>query len=332
MSPDIDRDEQRFAQLLRESTPQPPFDISLDAVVRQRDRRRIAARTTTIAVTAVTAAAALLATVAGVPDLLQRGTLVRVAEATDNLSVEYHGATFSAPAGWRLDEEPACGLPANQSIILGTRSWPPTACPVPAPKQAPTWVWFDRINAGIDMSGLDTTYAGKPSPRKIDIDGQPAYLQRQTRGNLGYVVTLPWLGVRAEISSPSDQTARQLLDRISVAATGEGLAVPEDANTVVLRSFGDGRRASAAHQVTVTGRKAAAILEELRGLKIRQKSDAHCTPATDHDRVLLTAYGPSLEHRTYTVRGGDCAETYADTGIAGATTSTLRALVAQQLR
>ncbi|GAB3434567.1 hypothetical protein [Flindersiella endophytica] len=328
MSPDIDRDEQRFAQLLRESTPQPPFDISLEAVVRQRDRRRIAARTTI----AVTAAAALLAAFAGLPALLQRGTLIRVAEATDNLSVEYHGATFNAPAGWRLDEEPACGLPANQSVILGTRSWPTAACPVPAPKQAPTWVWFTKIPTGIDMSGLDTTYAGKPSPRKIDIDGQPAYLQQQTRGNLGYVVTLPWLGVRAEISSPSDKTARQLLGRISAAATEKSLAVPEDADTVVLQSFDDGGRAKAARQVTVTGRKAAAILEELRGLKIRQESDSHCTPAADPGRVQLTAYGPSLEHRTYTVRGGNCTETYADTGVAGATTSTLRALIAQQLK
>lgn len=289
-------------------------------MTRLHNRRRIAARATV---------AALIATLAGVPALLQRGTLIRVTEATDNLSVEHHGVTFDAPDGWRLDEAPLCGLPADQSVILGTLPRPTQACPVPAPEQAPTWVWFSRITT-LD-SEPETMYEGKPGPRKIDIDGQPAYLQRQTKGDAGYTLTLPWLSVRAEIRSPSDATARQLVSRISAAATGDSLAVPTDADTVVLQSFGSGR-ATTARKVTVTGRQAGAILEELRGLEIRQESDPHCTPAPDSGRVLLTAYGPSLEHRTYTVRSGDCAETYGDTGVAGATTRTLRNLIGQQLK
>lgn len=319
-------DDQRFAHLLRESTPEPPFDISLEAVVRQRDRRRIASRS----MIAVAAVAALIAAFAGVPDLLQRGTLIRVAEAADNLSVEYHGVTFTAPDEWQLGEAPSCGLPQDKSVIVGP-SWATSHCVAPEPRQAPTWVWLTQIS-NADLLGSTTWSRGKARPSKIDIDGQPAYLQQQAGGSRGYVVALPWMGVRAEIRAPSDAAARDLVSQISADATDETLAVPADANTVVVQAYPRPRSGGETRQTTVGGRSAAAIIAELRSLEIRRQSDPRCTPTPDTNLNLLTVYGPSREHRMYVVRGGDCAETYGGTGVAGATSRTLRSLIDQQLK
>jgi hypothetical protein len=316
-------DEQRFAQALRESTPEPPFDISLEAVQRQRNRRQYGK--TALAVATVVA---LAAAGAGVPALVGDGTHIRVAEATDGLSVTYHGVTFDAPDGWQLGEGSPCGAPENQSVIVGP-AWQTSHCAVPWPNQEPTWVWLTQI-ANADVLNPQSSYAGKPTPQRLEIDGQPAYLQQETRGERGYTLTLPWLGVRAEIKSPDANKARELVSRISASATGDSLAVPEDANTAVLQKYTE-RDMRGPSQVTVNGPDAAAIIRELRGLEIRQGPDTRCTGALGKGTVVLTTYGPSRQHRSYVVRGGDCAETYGGTGVAGATTRTLRALINQQL-
>jgi hypothetical protein len=310
--------EERFAQLLKASVPDPPSEVSVDEVIQKRDRRRRAVNGAVVLVAAV----ATVAAGAWLPGLL-RNRQVDVGKPVDGLSVAYHGVTFKAPTGWQLGEAPMCHRPADKSVVVGPGWDTGGPCHMPASTPEPTWVWLTQFTPNDISEPLQSSRDGRPFDKLI-VDGQPAWLSRQDDGER-YVLTFPWLGVHVAVGSPNAEEARSLVDRVSATPPDGTLAVPADADEVFLQAVGN-RKGK-----VLTGQTAAQIIEELRALPIRTEPDGDCATVRDKKLAGLTVYGPGGEYRTYIVRGGSCTETYGGTGVAGETTLTLRTLIDEQL-
>jgi len=311
--------DERLSALLHSAAPEPPASVA-PATVMDRGRRRRAKRRISAFAAATTVllglGLGLGLSLSGGGNGAQRITPAQPPPARPQ-QIAFQGVTFALPSSWHFTR-PVCGLPQNHTLAIGT--WTSLCSYVPPPKVPPVAVRLVGLYGPRSAGGTGNNAA------PIDWHGQPAWITTGTDQNSRTAtLDLPWLNVMVVAYAPDAATARALLDRVEVHPQRD-LALPPDATSVFVQSFaghdGDGQNRS----ITLTRRADVhTLLADLRVLPLITDPAKACATPFSPDTVALTVHGTDGTERTYLARFGDCDQLTGGTGVAAATTATLRA-------
>ena len=285
------RTEEQVSELLHQAAGNLVDEVSFEAVARRVRRHRwFAAGASAIAVAALTAGAVIAGT--ALTGHGQDPAARNYQSARSQQRVVFEGVLFTLPARWRT-ARPACGWPANNTVVINYQTGPVLFCPAPfRPASLPTSVALTTI--------YGPQYANGWTGQRTKWHGQPAWLAPQTKQGVTTVtLTLPWLNAAVAAESPHPARARALLRQLSVRA-GSGLEVPQDASSVFIQSLagrdGDGQRRSATITAPPDVRR---VLADLRSLRPAESPQAACDGSWWPDTALLTVRGSDGSARTY---------------------------------
>jgi hypothetical protein len=317
------RPEERLAELLHDTTPEPVRDLSYEAVVDRVRARRRSARALAVGGTAVLAVLAVVSVAALSGSRAPASGPGPAVTATPSPlppegTIDFQGVRVTVPGGWTVGEIPECGFAPDRTVEVqrGVRGL--ARCPMMlAPRVLPRTLTLTTLNSWAGAAGYGWGTA-------TTWHGQPAFFVSGTDARATYTtLVLPWLNVMVDARGRSHAEVTALLASI-VPRPSADLGVPADADAVEVvwqpAKADDGfvYRAHVTRQVDV-----AALLADLQAAAPVSASRV-CRSLEATDGAVLTVRAGGT-FRTFVASFGACGQVTNGRGVAGKVGDGLRA-------